>query len=347
MNYKIIHSLDEHAWREFVLQHPQGNIFHTPEMSLVFARAASHRPTLWALVNNHDAILALMPLVQVTLQNRLLYPWTTRAVAYGSILCSENPEGKLGLKQLLDAYRREMQSRFLYTELRNLADMSAVQPILNECCYVYEDHMNYLIDLNLPEEKLWQNISKSGRQRLRLAASRGTVIEEITNCQQIPLAYQQLQKVYRRVQVPLADISLFQAAYDLLAPRGMCKVFLARANGSYIGASFVLLYKEKMLAWYSGSDRNFSAYNPGELLKWEAFKWGKAHGYHQFDFNGAGKPNETYGPRDFKAKFGGQLVNYGRNVCVHAPLLLQISKMTYTLAQKATLFRSHRVASPS
>jgi serine/alanine adding enzyme len=347
MTYKIVHSLDEHTWRQFVHEHPQGNIFHTPEMLQVFARAVGHQPALWAVVNEHNVPLALMPLVQVTLQNRLLYPWTTRAVAYGSILSAESPAGKEGVKLLLETYRREMQGRFLFTELRNLTDMSVIQPILDACHFEYEDHMNYLIDLELPEEKLWQNISKSGRQRLRLAVSRGTIIDEIAGGDQIPLAYQQLQKVYRRVQVPLADISLFQAAYDLLAPRGMCAVFLARTNCAYIGASFVLLYKGKMLAWYSGTDRNFKANNPGELLKWQAFKWGKAHGYHLFDFNGAGKPGEVYGPRNFKAKFGGQLVNYGRNVCVHAPLRLQISKMAYFLAQKATLFRSPRVPTPT
>jgi len=346
MAYRIVHSLDERTWHEFVHRHPQGNIFHTPGMFEVFARAAGHRPVLWAAVDTHNSLLALMPLVQVTLQNSLLYPFTTRAVAYGGLICAAGPEGRNALQQLLEAYRREMQGRFLFTELRHLADVSAIQPIFNACRYTHEDHLDYLVDLSLPEEKLWHNISKSGRQRLRLAMSRGASIEEITDGEKIPLAYQQLQKVYQRVKVPLADVSLFQAAYDLLAPRGMCKVFLARAGDSYIGSSFVLLFKGKMLAWYSGTDRNYNAFNPGELLKWQAFLWGKAHGYDQFDFNGAGKPADTYGPRDFKAKFGGQLVNYGRNICVHAPLRLQLSKIAYTLARKATLFSSPRVVNP-
>jgi serine/alanine adding enzyme len=340
MTSRIVNTLDEHTWRNFVDAHPQGNIFHTPEMFRVFTRARGHKPALWAVVGEHNTPLALMPVVQVTLQKNLLYPLTTRAVAYGGILSQEGADGLQGLEQLLEAYRIVMQGRFLFTELRNLADVSTVQPVLNACRYIYEDHMDYLVDLNLPEEQLWQNISKSGRQRLRHALSRGTLIEQINDRDEISLAYQQLQKVYRRVQVPLADISLFQAAYDLLAPRGMCQVFLARINDRCIGASFVLLYKGKMLAWYSGTDRNFNAYNPGELLKWQAFRWGKAHGYHQFDFNGAGKPGEAYGPRDFKAKFGGQLVNYGRNVCVHAPLRLQLSKLAYALARKASLLAS-------
>jgi hypothetical protein len=46
-----------------------------------------------------------------------------------------------------------------------------------------------------------------------------------------------------------------------------------------------------------------------------------------YDFGGADKPNEKYGVRDFKAKFRGNLVCYGRNTCVHTPLVLHLSKI--------------------
>jgi serine/alanine adding enzyme len=339
MTPEIVNSLDEKTWREFVSQHPQANIFHTPEMFQVFAKAKGHQPTVWAALNADKQPQAMLLPVRITLQNKLLHSWTTRAVAYGSILSAGSDDGQEGLKSLLETYRRKMQGHILFTEFRNFTDLSSIQPVLNACHFVYEDHLDYLIDLDQPEDKLWHDISKSGRQRLRIARNKGTVIEEITDRDQITIAYQQLQSVYNRVQVPLAHISLFQAAYDILAPLEMCKVFLARVNDQYIGASFVLIYKGKILAWYSGTDRAFSAYNPGELLKWHAFIWGKKHGDHQFDFGGAGKPNQAYGPRAFKAKFGGKLVNYGRNVCVHSPLRLQISKIAYAWAQKAALFR--------
>ncbi|MDH4208252.1 MAG: hypothetical protein OEV76_05210, partial [Anaerolineae bacterium] len=48
-----------------------------------------------------------------------------------------------------------------------------------------------------------------------------------------------------------------------------------------------------------------------------------------YDFGGAGKADEEYGVRDFKAKFGGDLVCYGRNTCVHAPFRLAMSKLGY------------------
>jgi lipid II:glycine glycyltransferase (peptidoglycan interpeptide bridge formation enzyme) len=64
-------------------------------------------------------------------------------------------------------------------------------------------------------------------------------------------------------------------------------------------------------------------------MVWELLKWGSENNFRTFDFGGAGKPNEKYGPRQFKAKFGGKQVNYGRNICVHSPNLLKISTWGY------------------
>ena len=64
---RIVRQLDERLWREFVDQHPQGNVFHTPEMFHVFARAEGHYPTLWAALGNGGHVLALMLPVQITL----------------------------------------------------------------------------------------------------------------------------------------------------------------------------------------------------------------------------------------------------------------------------------------
>jgi lipid II:glycine glycyltransferase (peptidoglycan interpeptide bridge formation enzyme) len=81
-------------------------------------------------------------------------------------------------------------------------------------------------------------------------------------------------------------------------------------------------------------DREYGRYVPNELLAWYILRWGAENGYQVYDFGGAGKPDEEYGVRDFKAKFGGQLVNFGRNTCVHAPLALAVSRIGYRVYRK-------------
>jgi CelD/BcsL family acetyltransferase involved in cellulose biosynthesis len=336
----VVQQLDEVLWREFVDNHPQAQVFHTPEMSQVFARAKGYQPALWAVANSGGRPLALMPLAQVTLMGGLLHRFTTRAIAYGSVLCAPSSEGREALTMLLEAYRREAKSSALFTELRNLSDLSDLQSVLSDNGFVYEDHLNYLVDLNRPPEEVLQSIGRRTRKKIRRALRKGeVVIEEIEQREQVALCYELLEESYAFAGVPLADRSLFEATFDVLHPRGMVKFLLAQVGDAYVAGSVELIYRDTIYGWYGGMDRAYSDYIPNELLLWHIFQWGAENGYKVYDFGGAGKPDEEYGVRDFKAKFGGELVCYGRNTFSHMPAVLAISERGYQIYQKLTRTR--------
>jgi lipid II:glycine glycyltransferase (peptidoglycan interpeptide bridge formation enzyme) len=200
--------------------------------------------------------------------------------------------------------------------------------------FSHEALLNYLIDLRPGPAALWANIKSNAQRNIRKAQKLGVTIEEAGDASRIAAAYALLKGVYRRLQVPLAEEALFQAAFDLLAPAGLFKVLLVRADRALAGALTLLLHKGTILYWYTGVDKEFAAYRAGDLLVWHVLAWGSANGYHTFDFGGAGRPDEPYGVRDFKAKFGGVLVDYGRDVCVHAPGLLRLSEAGYALLRR-------------
>lgn len=328
---QIVRFLDEECWRHFVESQSQSmsNVFHTPEMFQVFARAKGHRPTLWAATHNDGRVLALLLPVQITLRGGLLRRLTTRAVAYGSVLCAPGSQGRDALALLLRTYTQQVDGTPLFTEMRNLSDLGAVQPILRAHGFVYEDHLNYLINLKHPEIVL-QDIGPRTRKHIRRGLRRGqVVVEEAKDREQVIACYDLLCQSYRKARVPLADRSLFEAAFDLLYPKGMVRFTLARVGQVPAAASVELLYRHIIYGWYGGVDRAYSSYMPGELLMWHILRWGSENGYRLYDFGGAGRPGEEYGVRDFKAKFGGELVCYGRNTCVHAPALLCLSRWGY------------------
>jgi len=328
---RVVQAPDGASWRRFIEERPASNIFHTPEMFQVFRRTRRHRPTLWAVTDEDACLLALLLPVQITLLDRLPR-LTTRAVVYGSVLYAPRSRGQEALALLLRTYMREVNGAPLFTELRNLSNMEAVQHILCAHGFAYEDHLNYLIDLKHPPEVVLQNIGSRTRKHIRRGLRRGhIVVEEVRDREQVLICYDLLHQTYRRARVPLADRSLFEAAFDLLYPRGMVKFWLARVGNTYVGTSVELLYKDVMYGWYGGVDRAYADYTPGELLMWHILKWGVENGYKVYDFGGAGKPGEEYGVRDFKAKFGGRLVSFGRNTCVHSPRLLWLSKHGYGL----------------
>lgn len=331
----ITDTLDEVAWWDFVDRHPQGNIFHTPEMFQVFARTKGYRPELQAALGNDGQILALLFPVQITLKDGLFHHLTTRSIAYGSVLCTPDAAGREALAALLRTYNRRVQRNVLMTELRHLSDFTPCQSVFIQCGYTYHDQLNYLIDLECPTEELFNRIGSRTRKHIRHELNRGqVVVEEVNDAGKIGFWYEVIKKTYQAARVPIADISLFESAFNVLHPRNMIKFWLARMGDDYIASSVELLYKDVVYGWYGGVDRAFSKYAPSEVLTWHIIKWAAKKGYRVYDFGGAGSPDEEYGVRDFKAKFGGQLVCYGRNIKVYSPALLSLSKLGYKVLRR-------------
>ena len=332
---EIVRELDEARWRAFVDNHPLGNIFHTPEMFQVFDRTEGQQPELWAIINRARRPLALFLPVKVTLMGGFLHHLTTRAIAYGSMLCAPGPEGLDALEILMQAYKKGAQNSVLFTELRNLSDLSELQPLLNEHGFIFEEHLNYLIDLDRTAEEVLQSIGKRTRKKIRKELRDQLVqLSEVTNLIELADWYKTLQKTYLRAQVPLADRSMFEAAFEALYPKGMVKFLMARVNGLTVACSAELIYKDTIYGWYGGSDRDYGQYLPNEMLTWHILEWGANNGYRVYDFGGAGKPDEEYGVRDFKAKFNGELVNFGRNTYVHSPIRFKLSQYGYSVYRR-------------
>lgn len=332
MSIQIVQTLSEENWRSFVENQSEGNIFHTPEMYAVFARTRGCQPQLFAAVDGGGQVLALLTPVLVSLRGGLLRQLMTRSIAYGGVLYAPQHEGKAALAALLRESALKSKREALFIELRNLSTVEPVQDTLSECGYSYENHLNYLIDLTGSPEQVMQNIGARTRKNIRHGLRKGNVIiEQVCRADQLAAWYALIKKTYFAARVPLADISMFQAAHEVLAPKGMARYYLARIGSTYVAATAELPYKDVIYGWYSGVDRAFASEYPGELLMWEILRWGAENGYKTYDFGGAGKPDEYSGVREFKAKFGGRLVCFGRNTKVLAPFLLHWSKLGYAV----------------
>jgi serine/alanine adding enzyme len=340
---RVTDRVDEAAWRSFVAAEPCANIFHTVEMAEVFARAGGHRVVPWAACDGSGTVQALLPAVEVTLVGGPLRGWTSRAVAYGGPAWATGDDndndgdgdgtGVRALAALLRAYRHDGGGRALFTELRHLSDPAGGRAALRSAGFVHEGHLNYLIRLDRPEADLWRSLSRSARQRIRSAERKAVVVEEAEG----PAgdeAYALLELVYGLARVPLASPSLFREARAVLGPQGMFRIVTAKLGDRVIGARFLLLHRGRIIDWYAGSDREMRSFSPNELLVWHVLRWGREQGFEVFDFGGAGRPDRPYGPREFKAKFGGDLVDFGRDVLVHAPLRLRLSRAGFGVSRR-------------
>ncbi len=301
----------------------------------VFNRAKGHKADVWAATDGSRVLALLIP-VRVTLLGGIMSSLTTRSVAYGSILCAPGRDGCDALAVLLQSYLKEVGRTALFTELRNVSSLDAQQQqTLLEHGFVHEDHLNYLIDLNRPSDEVFKSIGPRTRKHIRRALRSGQVtVSDATENPERSSCYDILRRTFQARRIPLADPSLFEAAYEVLHPRGMIKFTLARVGDAPAAVSIDLLYKDLMYGWYGGVDRAYSSFPANELLTWHILRWGAENGYRTYDFGGAGKPNEPYGVRDFKSKFGGIQVNNGRNLFVHARLRRQMCNFAYRFARR-------------
>jgi serine/alanine adding enzyme len=333
-NIRVVRSLDESSWRRFVDANPRSNVFHIPEMFQVFSRAEGHHPELWAAIDG-DRVLSLFLPVRLTIGSRALAFLTTRAVCYGSVLYDESPAGIAGLGAVLRSYVQATGRKPLFTELRNLSDLTDVRDILEGCGFVHEDHLNYLVPLDAPLDEIFSRIGRRTRKQIRNGLRRGqVVIREATDGRDVATCYQLLRRTYAAARVPLAHPSLFEAAFELLSPLGMVTFPMAWIDGTCVAASVELVHGDTVYGWYGAVDRRYTSYTPNELLAWYVLRWAAEQGYRTYDFGGAGRPDEEYGVRRFKAKFGGTLVNFGRDVRRHAPWRLAVSRAGYSVYQR-------------
>ena len=326
---KIVNSLLTDKWMSFVNNHPSANIFHSPHMMDVFQNTKNHLPFLFAALNEKDEICGLILAVQVKTLGNVLPRYSSRVIVYGGLLWESSRESNDGLMKLITQYDNFVSKRSLLTEVRNINEAVNIKNQLRACGYQYEEYLNFLIDLNNNENTILRSFSKGRKSEIKRAERLGYAIEEVKDIENISSFYKIMINNYSRIKVPLADLSLFESAFKYLSNIDHIKIFLACFNGSIVGAIALLIFKGVVLTWYYGSNRNASLPSPESFLIWHALKWAKANNCHTLDFGGAGRPDEKYGVRDFKAHFGGKLVNYGRFYKVYSPFKFKISTNAY------------------
>lgn len=145
--------------------------------------------------------------------------------------------------------------------------------------------------------------------------------------------YEILAELYRtRVKTPLFPLSFFIEFYR----QGLGKYLLVKYEGKVIGGIMCPILEGRCIyEWFvCGMDTEYRNQNPSVMATYAAMEYGNAHGLTRFDFMGAGKPNEPYGVREFKARFGGEEVEHGRFLCVTKPVLYKIGTLGVKLLKK-------------
>lgn len=258
--------------------------------------------------------------------------WLSRRaiVNEGPALAEDITEAEL--EDLLQRCCSGLKNRAIYIETRNFRDYSAWRPVFERCGFHYEPHYDFIVDTS-SLEIAETNLGKSRKRDIRTSLRDGACVVDDPSEDQIIAFYSVLKELYEtKVKTPLFPIDFFLKLYHA----DFSRFLLVRYQHEIIGGTCCVFDKETVYEWFAcGKDGVYKNIFPSTLATWSGIKFAAESGHKHFDMMGAGAPGDGgYGVREFKAKFGGELVEYGRFKYICDKPLYAIGKLGVKLMKR-------------
>jgi len=235
--------------------------------------------------------------------------------------------------------------RPIYIEMRNFNDYSRWKEAFTKSAFEYVPHLNFHVDTS-SVETVEANLGKSRKRDIKTSIRDGAQIIDLANDinsefereKMVHEYYEILSNLYKtKVKTPLFPESFFQALAKHPDGRFLL-VALPKEDGTteIIGGTVCVAQEGKCLyEWFvCGRDGEWKSIFPSSFATYAGIMYAADHGMSRFDMMGAGTPNEAYGVRDFKARFGGKEVEHGRFLCVTKPILYKIGALGVKLLKR-------------
>lgn len=324
MNFRIItdaDSIDRKQWERFVYDHPQGNVFQTPQMYAAYVATKKYRPIVVACYEDDSLVGILLAVVQKEYKG-LLGKLSARSIIWGGPLAYS----KDVIFKLLNQYNKIVKKKAIYSQFRNLYYQNSFQKEPFEINgFSYENHLNILVDLTVGVDEFWKVIKSNRKKGINKAKSQGFVFEISNTAIYLESFYKLLEETYKSVKLPYPDKDFFISLNSELPE--FTRWFVLKKNNEPIIVLIALVYKGIIRPFYIGSTKDNFLLNlrPTDIFHYNVMCWGIENGFHTFDWMGAGKPDQEYGVRRFKLQYGGELIDMGRYKKIHQPVLMQIA----------------------
>lgn len=313
------------AFATFIHTHPEGNFFQSADFFGFIEGIQGYKPFLIvASADNGDIAGSLLGVFQTS--GTGVKSWLSRRlIVWGGPLIAASASAPDVAAGLLAELKKHANSRSIYVEFRNFFDTSALRKTFEQFGFAYKPHLNYLVRTD-EESAVKKRMSSSRIRQIKSSLKAGAEIAEARSEEDVMAFYKILYKLYKeKVKKPLASPDLFLKFWKY----GIGKFFIILHEGRVIGGIMCPVFDNKVIyEWYvCGEDGLAQGLHPSVLATWAPIEFGYQHGFSHFDFMGAGKPDEDYGVREFKARFGGDEVAYGRYEMIVNKPLFEVGKL--------------------
>lgn len=248
--------------------------------------------------------------------------FSRRAIIFGGPLVEPGFRDYAGL--LMEQLDIILKGKVIYAETRNLSDYGFLKDHLARFSWHYNPYYNFKLDTS-DKDLLVKAVSSSRMRQIRKAERSGVTWRVAGNFQEVDRFYDILSDLYRtKVRKPLPAREFFRAFLS----SGNGVFLLVVSEGQIIGGIMcpVLTSRAIYEFYVCGLDHDYKDQYPSIMATWAAIQYASMNGIPLFDFMGAGSPGSEYGVRDFKARFGGTLVEHGRFRKVYKPVLFALGR---------------------
>ncbi len=326
-----ISHIEVEQWRVLVTESPTATWFQTREAYDFYASLPNEMtPFVFAVVENSKLTGAIVGYITHE-PNKLKQFFTRRAIIIGGPLLAADISNE-ALEQLLTAVTKSLRRCAIYIETRNFNDYSRWRSVFEKCGFAYQPHLNFHIDTS-SEAVVEQNLGKSRKRDIKTTVRDG--VEAVLNptIEQVRAYYALLQTLYRtKIKTPLFSWAFFEQLYKTEGGRFLLCAYQGRIIG---GTVCVCLPTKGVYEWFvCGEDGKYDHIFPSSYATYLGICHAAEGDYPLFDMMGAGKPNDSYGVRAFKAHFGGKEVEHGRYLHICRPILYQIGKLGVKILKK-------------
>jgi serine/alanine adding enzyme len=320
------------GWSSFVDAHPDGTVFQSPEMFEFLYKVPKFSPVIIAATNENDGISGILLGVIIREMYGLAGYFSSRTVIYGGPLIGLNALNREEiLAVMLNGLISRVRNYAIFIQFRNFTSQEMMLKTFEADGFYLRDRLNLIVDTS-SRETVIQNMSESRWRQVRKSIGHGAKCRFPENLMEVRAFYNILHDLYKyKVKKPLPPWEFFEQFYRISNEGKLGVILLVEYQGKIIGGILAPVTPGKTIyEWYvCGLDQQYKEVHPSVLATWAALDYAVSNNIPQFDFMGVGIPEREYGVRDFKARFGGKIVNYGRFARINNKAFYAIAELGY------------------
>ena len=314
-----IDQLDECKWQKLLAQSSFASPFQTPEYYHFYNSLAQSSADVFA-VEDDGKYLALV-VVSLHQEQGVKAYLSRRGIVYGGVVLLDALQEPM--QYLLSHLKAYYKKRLVYLEIRHNFDYALYLNSTESLGYQYVPWYNYVFR-NISSDSFMNGMTKARQRQLKKSYRNHVSWREANSVADIQAFYTILSNLYsHKVRKPLPPYDFFKTLYERL----LAQCLIVEKEGVIIGGVMCPIYQDHTLyeLYICGEDRAYHNAHPSIMAMWAMAEYASEHGIKQIDLMGAGQPGKKSSVRDFKSRFGGELVEYGRLIYKFKPLI-------YTLA---------------